>query len=108
MTATLVSVLLLSAFAGNTLFVGLYFFRSEWSATPFGQNLMAYSLVAEVLISLSLLRMIIGAEAFAVIREPAIVVSFVAVNAVIWWRLVLLIKTQREARNRDNDKHPTV
>ena len=94
------------AFIGFALFAVLYFFRSQWASTAVGRNAMAFMVVCALLLGLSLVRLIVGEAQFAIIREPARIVSFLLVNAVVWWRVVLLIQVQREVRKRPTERHP--
>ena len=101
MTEAVSIFLQIGAFAGFAAFSVLYFFRSDWRATSVGRNAMAFMLVGAVLLGLGLFRLAIGEEAFAVIRDPARIVSFLLINAVVWWRVRILVRLQREARDRD-------
>lgn len=98
MTALIGSWLAISAFVGFWVFVLLYAARSEWWKTPVGRNLMAFMFVCGVLLGLGFIRSLTGDARWDTIRDEIRLISFAAVNVVVWWRNVLLVRTQRQLR----------
>lgn len=98
MTALIGSGLAISAFVGFWVFVLLYAARSFWWKTPVGRNLMAFMFVCGVLLGTGFARSLMGDVRWDQIRDEVRMVSLAAINVVVWWRNVLLVKTQRQLR----------
>src|SRR5215207_5367992 len=92
------SVLAVTAFAGFWVFVILYGARSDWRSTEPGRNLMAFMVVCGIVLSTSFMRPLLGDARWDLVRDEIRIVSFALVNWVLWWRVYLLLKVQRQTR----------
>jgi hypothetical protein len=74
----------------------LVYARVNWRRAPMGPHLMAYMTVFATVLTLSTIRQFTGDSWwFQLLR----LIVFVGVPVVLWWRLVLLVKAQRESRS---------
>lgn len=79
------------ALAGSLTFIALYGWRSDWSATPVGRNLMAWAALSTLEVAL-LLAMALGVRVWPWLFA----VLFGALDLVVLRRLWLLIQAQRQ------------
>jgi len=102
MITDLANVALVAAGLGCFVFVALYHALADWRATPLGRNVMAFMLVAGILITLSVLRNLV--------RIPDDVlpwlrlVSFTVVAVIVWHRVYLLYRAQRAAEHEESTR----
>lgn len=92
MTRAIGDVLLVSGFLGALVFVVVYL-RSPWWTTAHGRNVMAMMAVIMILLGLATATAVFGLQYPA--RDVIRVIGFGALSAVVWWRVVILIRTQR-------------
>jgi len=92
------SVEAVTAFVGFWVFVLLYAIRSDWWKTPVGRNLMAFMFIGAVTLGTGFARALMGDAQWDRIRDEVRMISLAAINVVVWWRVVLLVKTQRQVR----------
>lgn len=84
------SVLLAVGLAGCATFVGSYWWFSRgWHRTAVGQNLMAMAAVLGGMLALSLAGLVWTPPAWLFLGGMA------SLDAVMWWRVVLLWRAQR-------------
>lgn len=83
-------------FAGFATFVVLYSLRSPWWATPIGKNMLAFMTVNLVLMGLGVLRRLFGPAWFEAHRDGLQFFSFGALFVVVWWRVFILVKVQKQ------------
>lgn len=85
-------VLLASGFLGAAVFVAVYL-RSPWWRSAHGRNVMAMMAVIMILLGLATATALFGFRYPA--RDVIRLVAFAALSAVVWWRVVILVRTQR-------------
>lgn len=86
----LVTVLVAVGAAGAATFVGLYSGSRGWYRTHVGQNLMAMAAVL-----LGLLVLVLLGRALGPLPRWVWAVGLAALDAVLWWRVVILWRLQR-------------
>ena len=97
MIQTLGSILVLISAVLADACVIYYQVRARWWKTPYGRHLFSFMAVIAVCLNLGFVRFLLGdSPIFQVIR----LVAFVGVPWVLGWRLVILVKAQREERKR--------
>lgn len=106
MITLLGNIALVGSALGFLVFVVRYGLLSRWWESPVGQNLMAFMASCLVILALGLVRMLLEAtgqaEWFDAHRGGLRLFSFGLVFFVVWWRVVLLFKAQRSARDSAN------
>ena len=98
--ALLRNVALIQAFLAFITFCVLYFLRSRWQSTPVGRNAMALMAACGLALGLAIIRLFSGPEWFDQHRNILGFLSYGLIGAIVWWRVVLLIKVQRKPRGR--------
>jgi len=91
--------LFIAAFAGFCVFFFSYLIFSDWKSSPVGQNLLAFMGVCGLVLASRFLRLVLGDPLWDRVRDHVSVVDYLLVNIVVWWRVVLLLKTQRASRH---------
>lgn len=74
----------------------LYAALARWWRTPVGRHEMALALALLALVALGLLRRVLGGDYAG--KEIVQAGVYVFVAAVLWWRLILLVRVQILAR----------
>lgn len=83
-----------AGFAAMVAFVALYAWRSSaWRQTPVGRNLMALPAVLGGLLGLWLLARLVGPLPLWLWLG-----GILALDAVMWWRVILLWRLQHDGR----------
>lgn len=99
------SVLIVASVVPAVLFVVLYQLTADWRRQPLGPHVMTFMSVIAAVLVLSTVRQFTTGDTlwFLLLR----LVVFAAVPFVLWWRVIILIKTQlRKRRQRmKGDKH---
>jgi branched-subunit amino acid transport protein AzlD len=86
----------------SVLFV-VFYARARWEDTQIGRQTMALSLVIMGVLVLSVFRVFFGdSPVYASVRLAV----FALIVPTLWWRLYLLLKTQREGYTRGRTTHP--
>lgn len=98
MIADLATVLIATGAVGASLFVVVYS-RSRWWSTPAGCNAMATTVVIAVVLGLAAIRSVVGVDFPA--RDWFRAGCYLAVNIVVWWRVVLLWAINRRPPQPD-------
>jgi len=93
-------VLVIAGFIGATAFVVRYL-RTRWFASSVGRHEMAFMFALALILSLAAATTIWG-EFWN--RSVLRLITYVLINAIIWWRLFLLFEGQRVVRRRKRDK----
>ena len=83
-----------AGFAAMVAFVVLYSWRSAWRSTPTGRNLMALPAVLGGLLGLWLIARMAGPLPMWLWLG-----GILALDAVMWWRVIILWRLQHEERN---------
>lgn len=91
----LVKCLLVFAFLGFVVFCFRYFRYSDWTSTPIGKNAMAFMAICALLLGLGIARRFTSGVWFERHGDVLGAVSYGLISAVVWWRVVLLIRAQR-------------
>lgn len=91
------SAALALAALGFVTFVALYQILAEWRETRMGRHMMVFNLVCAVILVYAFV-----ATAFGPLpaRDWVRLVFFAAIGSVAWWRVLLLIAEQKEARRQ--------
>lgn len=92
-------LLFYATFLGYVAFCVL-FTKSHWWRTAIGRHIFAFMLVPTVLMGLGIFRRltlwVTGSAAwFDAHRDGIVFWSYLALGAVVWWRLIILIIAQR-------------
>lgn len=97
MTAVLALLLVVAAFFGSTAFAAVYQIRNRWWVTDVGRNQMAFAVTEAGILGLSLFEAAIGPfPGMAVVN----LATFAVFAGVIWWRLLVLLRTRPKRRIR--------
>ena len=99
MIALLADIAFILAFVGFATFSLLYALRSPWRSTAVGRNAMAFMVVCALLLGLGIWRLVLGDPWFNQHRDLLRLISYGLIVWVVWWRVWLLVKLQRD----DND-----
>ncbi len=84
------ALLLVLGLVGDGMFIILYGLRSpDWASSDIGRNLMAKSVALGVLLAMSLINLVVRVPPWLILTGMA------ALDAVIWWRVVILRRVQR-------------
>lgn len=75
---------------GALVFVVAYLLRSRWWVNMAGRNMMAFMFVALVLIGITVYVRFTGERLHDWVR----VAAWALLSAVIWWRVVILLRVQ--------------
>lgn len=89
------TVLIHSCTVASVAFVVLYQLWADWRRERMGPHVMAFMGSLAAVFALSSIRLVFGDSTWFVALRTVV---FVAVPAVLYWRLWLLIKTQLEKR----------
>lgn len=90
------NALLTAGCLGALVFVILYL-RSPWWKSPTGRNVMAMMGLIALLLGLAALPALFGVQ--YPFRDWVRAASFLLVAVVVWWRVVLLWRAQRQDRD---------
>lgn len=105
MIHNLAAAMLLVSAVACIVFVTAYHILADWKSSPVGQNVMAVMLVAAILLTIGLAR-----EFVPWINEhldEVRLVSYTAIAAVMWWRVVLLFREQTAHRREIQQEEST-
>ncbi len=86
--------LLIGAMLAAVTFVVVYARRSPWRATPMGRNVMALMGLIGLMLGLAAATAVFGID--FPFRATVRAGCFAALNAVLWHRVALLLRTQHE------------
>lgn len=93
--SVLALIILAAAAAPALLFVIIYAARSPWRSTEMGRHLMAFMGVCAAVLLLAVARRAFG-------QYPGYrwvgIGCYAAVAAIMWWRLLMLVRAQRAQR----------
>lgn len=103
MIQILTSVLVITAALGALVFVVRYL-ATRWFRSMVGRQAMAFMTVILLVMSLAIVRQFVGPTWVG--RDWVRLVSYLLINIVIWWQVVLLFAGQRRARPRRQDGDP--
>lgn len=92
------NILLVATAVLSWTFCGLYQLLAPWRQTEMGRNVMTKSLAIAAVTSLGSLRLIVGASLDAPWFQAVRVGVFAVVPAAIAWRILILLKIQRDKR----------
>jgi hypothetical protein len=93
---TLANLALIVAALGALTFVIAYQLIADWRATAIGRNVMAFMVVTSLLLTLGILRNIVPWLDGHI--DEFRLVAYVLVASIIWQRVWLLFKVQRQNR----------
>lgn len=96
------NVLVVALAVTSWTFLSYYFVRVRWEATTIGRGLMAFMLIVALLMTLGAVRLVIGELWWFVWVRLFLFLCVVALFAAA---LVLLVRTQRQARHRKHTDH---
>lgn len=93
--AVLGNIALVLAAIPAFLFV-VFYSLTRWEKTPHGRQTMALGASIAAILASALTRLIFDSRTWEVVRFAV----FLSIIPVLWWRLALLVQTQREYRGR--------
>jgi hypothetical protein len=96
-------ILIIWTFVMSLAFCGYYQFAAKWWLNEFGRSLMIYQLSMTLLLGFTVINMIFGEMPIPV--QVAGIVTLAVVPFALTWRLIVLIKVQREVRRGDSGDH---
>lgn len=102
MVNTVGTILVIADFVASMAFCITYHVLARWWETDFGKSLMIYQLLMTLTLGLAIPRIIFGATSN--IFEWARLVIFGVIPFAVVWRMVIMIKAQRKAKQDDHDR----